>query len=528
MFTQSKVSQSIISAVSKVIEESAAKLLLEPEKKTKMPERIQGDIVKSRDDKRASTGHNAVAEEHSDEKEDKALVKKMVKKDALKGESKETDLDSHHKMTSESQHRQNYMDANPKEKNGGDKPKTSWKRDPITAFSNAIHDTVASKLGKKKTNEEVETLDELSRKTLSSYTKQASADLSDKSYSSGHGHGKRGVPNIKLDRKTDKRQQGIEKAVDRLAKEEVDLNEAKSGHEIYHSQYSGAVHHALAHHASKEGLSVHDDDYHQHVSIGPRKPATGETVSHHIPAHNEKGEPHTIHMQIYNRGGDMKPYELNSYSSKIPKRQVKEATESKKTLKHFKAQKEDIGGISSMSEKKADTQVRVDGETDMDTKTIDTLTGRKRVKAEYHNKPLSYKVGLTVGEEVQTEGFADDFLAHAKSVQAKAGKPVTARMRPAPVKPKTGETNEPGHTKRETSGDERGYGKGRYMGDSVELDITKAIAEHKGPESDSEPFVTNANPTNSPLGIAKSMAHRAFKKIRMETMGKIGTSEGKK
>jgi hypothetical protein len=197
-------------------------------------------------------------------------------------------------------------------------------------------------------------------------------------------------------------------------------------------------------------------------------------------------------------------------------------------LKHFKAQKEDIGGISSMSEKKADTQVRVDGETDMDTKTIDTLTGRKRVKAEYHNKPLSYKVGLTVGEEVQTEGFADDFLAHAKSVQAKAGKPVTARMGPAPVKPKTGETNEPGHTKPETSGDERGYGKGRYMGDSVELDITKAIAEHKGPESDSEPFVTNANPTNSPLGIAKSMAHRAFKKIRMETMGKIGTSEGKK
>lgn len=113
-------------------------------------------------------------------------------------------------------------------------------------------------------------------------------------------------------------------------KEEVELDEAKSNYELYHPQYSGAIHHALAHHASKAGLSVHDDDYHHHVSIGPRKPAEGASVSHSLPATDEKGGKHMIHMQIYNRGGDKKPYELNTYSSKIAKtsgRTMKEDTE---------------------------------------------------------------------------------------------------------------------------------------------------------------------------------------------------------
>ena len=112
-------------------------------------------------------------------------------------------------------------------------------------------------------------------------------------------------------------------------KEEVELDEAKSNYELYHSQYSGAIHHALAHHASKAGLSVHDDDYHHHVSIGPRKPTEGVSVSHSLPATDENGGKHMIHMQIYNRGGDKKPFELNTYSSKIAKtsgRTMKEDT----------------------------------------------------------------------------------------------------------------------------------------------------------------------------------------------------------
>jgi hypothetical protein len=128
--------------------------------------------------------------------------------------------------------------------------------------------------------------------------------------------------------------QSHEKAINQIKssaglKEEVQIDEAKSNYELYHPQYSGAIHHALAHHASKAGLSVHDDDYHHHVSIGPRKPAEGASVSHSLPATDEKGGKHMIHMQIYNRGGDKKPYELNTYSSKIAKtsgRTMKEET----------------------------------------------------------------------------------------------------------------------------------------------------------------------------------------------------------
>jgi len=691
MFTKSIVFPSIVSAVNQVMVEAdnKKKLLLEPGKVS--PEIAGGRLEKSKDDKRAASGHSSeVVESHSDEKEDKALVKKMVKKTALKPEPKETELDSHHKMTSEGSHTQNYMniDHSAKNKKPEDttygrhrqnatddskeayRPKTNWKRDPITAFTDKIHDTIADKFGKKKTNEESEPLDELSKKTLASYSDKAIKDA-DKHFTKGakkwadcgndhekedeevdkevdkglnrfkgvnkardriHGFAKdKGVNRYRkyaaeevesleeLDQKTlrsyvrktrdddsrsagsaqantkhaarlekDKaeyaasgkewptlggisrklkakeypfqkedvesleelskktlgsyvkkastedgdtksgREAGVTKAAHRTQglshkpgsvggfkkynaedvelderhltpsetktkehnvkamkkntkgfkalygdraksvmyatatkqaehqKEEVEsLDEAKSGYDLYHSQYSGAVHHGLAHHSSKEGLSVHDDDYHQHVSIGPRKPASGETVHHHIPAHNEKGEPHTIHMQIYNRGGDGTPYELNTYSSKHPKRQVKEADETKRTLKKFKSKQEDIGGVSTMSEKAGESQVRVDGETDMDTKTIDTLKGRKKVGADYHNKALSYKVGLTVGEDVQLE--------------------------------------------------------------------------HKGPDTDSEPFIQNANTSSSPLGIAKGIAHKAFKKIQNETMlGKIETSKGKK
>jgi len=189
------------------------------------------------------------------------------------------------------------------------------------------------------TKEEVEELDELSKKTLGSYAKKATdagntkssmnlAVTGQRAYSKGFGAD--GDTIHPADRKANTRAAGVHSAITRLAKEEVELDEAKSNYELYHSQYSGAIHHALAHHASKAGLSVHDDDYHHHVSIGPRKPTEGVSVSHSLPATDENGGKHMIHMQIYNRGGDKKPFELNTYSSKIAKtsgRTMKEDTQ---------------------------------------------------------------------------------------------------------------------------------------------------------------------------------------------------------
>ena len=109
--------------------------------------------------------------------------------------------------------------------------------------------------------------------------------------------------------------------------EQVVVTEATSGYRIYHPQYSQAVQHALHHHNQKHGLTHDEDDYHQKVTHGPRKPAEGETRTHNILAYDKNGNEHVIHMQIYNRGGEHSPYELNTYHSKVNKKLQKEETE---------------------------------------------------------------------------------------------------------------------------------------------------------------------------------------------------------
>jgi hypothetical protein len=60
------------------------------------------------------------------------------------------------------------------------------------------------------------------------------------------------------------------------------------------------------------------------------------------------------------------------------------------TKAYGKLEKESIGGISSMSEAEA----KAEGETDMNTKTVDGLRGRVKVPATFHNSVRSYKVAL--------------------------------------------------------------------------------------------------------------------------------------
>lgn len=78
--------------------------------------------------------------------------------------------------------------------------------------------------------EEVEELDEISKKTLGSYVKKAAGDLQKSAGKSGYASGK-GVNKAEYDRQTDraeKRKAGIRKAVDKLTKEEFNLDEANA------------------------------------------------------------------------------------------------------------------------------------------------------------------------------------------------------------------------------------------------------------------------------------------------------------
>jgi hypothetical protein len=97
----------------------------------------------------------------------------------------------------------------------------------------------------------------------------------------------------------------------------------KESHTLYHNSYTGAVNAALQKHSD---LKVSPEDRDTHIAMGPRKPAEGETVKHNIPATDKNGDPHMIHIQVYNKGGNT-PFELNTYSSKVPKKKVAEETE---------------------------------------------------------------------------------------------------------------------------------------------------------------------------------------------------------
>jgi hypothetical protein len=85
--------------------------------------------------------------------------------------------------------------------------------------------------------------------------------------------------------------------------------------EIYHSSYSSAIEKAVSS-AKKRGYEVDPDDYHQKVATGPRKPSEGKTVSHNLKL-TKDGKPTKkgLAIQVYNRGGNKTPYELNHYIS---------------------------------------------------------------------------------------------------------------------------------------------------------------------------------------------------------------------
>jgi hypothetical protein len=97
----------------------------------------------------------------------------------------------------------------------------------------------------------------------------------------------------------------------------------KESYTLYHNSYTGAVNAALQKHSD---LKVSPEDRDTHIAMGPRKPAEGETVKHNIPATDKNGDHHMIHIQVYNKGGNT-PFELNTYSSKVPKKKVAEETE---------------------------------------------------------------------------------------------------------------------------------------------------------------------------------------------------------
>jgi len=448
MFTKSLVSQALIDVTKSILEadEKKKKMLLEPEldetgfhmaahaakkagqshfefqgKKYPVtakphaegmvpPEKIGGQIYKKRDDKAAASGHSADVreedemkkssnpfdvlkgkymsqmpkkkgeltghehkktstgdvytkkamkeEDHPDEKEDKALVKKMVKPSALKKEEeKETHL-SKHSMGEETG---KYV-TKPEAKKIADKE--------VHKHEKSMHK------GHKETD-----LDEERHMTPSEKEKREKIVMSMK----------KGMAGFK-DRYGDRAKNVMYATATKQAMKEEFANlqeelEYKREHGMHHHPDTIQVLHAY--HKGKKIGEIHE--YHDISSSGRHTGKTKWAYIHHPTMKEMIGhktcEEAEKHLCDCHEGHCMEMEEMGMHHEEAHKMNVK------------KTKKEDIGGISTMSE---EDDVRIDPDENMKTKTVDTLKGRQKVHADYHNQPLSYKVKLNVEEEEKT------------------------------------------------------------------------------------------------------------------------------
>jgi hypothetical protein len=471
MFTKSLVSQALIDATKAIMEEDEKKkMLLEPEldetgfhkaahaarkagqshfefqgKKYPVtsqphsegivpPEKIGGQVLKKHDDKAAAKGHSAVVrpvkeeddkkdspfnwkgkpsqlpkkpgeltghehkktstgdvytkkykkdpedmkeESHPDEKEDKALVKKMVKPSALKKEEeKETHL-SKHSMTNE-------------------KYVTPPEARKIADQEVHKHEKNMHK-GKKETKlgeEEERHMTDAEMKKREHIVKSMKKGL--KGFKARYGDRAKNVMYATATKQAMKEQQEIyTEAFDELDVLEEGKMDKMSLSALWHK-------HAQHTYGADQGYGGGMGGHHSHHAA--------TAIENHVRKHHgnkcaddmcDHSDHHVSHAEYAG------PKEMEYHAKEAAKLRARHGIKGEIHGMHESLQLEDIGGISTISEKKKkmemkeDEHVRIDGETDMNTKTVDGLRGRMKVPAEYHNKTKSYKVGLTVGEEVE-------------------------------------------------------------------------------------------------------------------------------
>lgn len=94
------------------------------------------------------------------------------------------------------------------------------------------------------------------------------------------------------------------------------LNYLKESYELYHDSYTSAVQTAK-NIAIISGYTIDEDEAMNVIGLGSKKPDVNDTVSLHLNLYDRDGNPvkQRLHFQVYNRGTEKKPYELNAYIS---------------------------------------------------------------------------------------------------------------------------------------------------------------------------------------------------------------------
>ena len=361
-------------------------------------------------------------EAHPDEKEDKALVKKMVKPSALKREEeKETHL-SKHSMTNEK-----YVTP-PEARKIADKEvhkheKSMHKGKKETDFDEERHMTPGEKEKDEKPpfdgpytkvgNKKDEFGNEIKDKNMARHL----AKKGMKGFKERYGKRAKNVMYATDTKQSMKEQQEIyTEAFDELDVLEEGKMDKMSLSALWHK-------HAQHTYGADQGYGAGMGGHHSHHAA--------TAIENHVRKHHgnkcaddmcDHSDHHVSHAEYAG------PKESEYHEKEAAKLRARHGIKGEIHGMHESLQLEDIGGISTISEKKKkvemkeDEHVRVDGETDMNTKTVDGLRGRMKVPADYHNKSKSYKVALTVGEETEIEeGMMDTMKKVGGKVLKKLG-----------------------------------------------------------------------------------------------------------
>lgn len=219
--------------------------------------------------------------------------------------------------------------------------------------------------------EEVEQIDELSKKTLGSYIKKSSEKVAAKSNHAGEIEG-RGDSNItpaarstlaKLNRKTVNGLVGISRATNRLTKEEVDLDEAV---EVRHDRYMRS--HGKKARDSGQGSgtwmfthkSMGDVDYNNHKEVHTARGNFSDAKKSAQKWAKEHGHRSVYVMEEVDQLDELSPSTLHSYIKKaapdIAARTMSAvaSNQSAQTKKHASKLGNRISGVTSASGRLAD------------------------------------------------------------------------------------------------------------------------------------------------------------------------------
>ena len=210
------------------------------------------------------------------------------------------------------------------------KPKAVTKR-PMSSTKSSLA-SIGSAAEKRKQNEDVEQVDELSKKTLGSYAKRASADAVTRGIKYGEKMDQSGSNKKELD-KMNKREAGVRKAVDRLTKEDYQWNWdaiLEAPEEEIDAMIEQMTDNELDSFVA-EFESIEEGSQLSTNSIQPMRPDGRETLDPRAPADRAFANAHRQQTDIKDYPGKDKP--VNNAKSQAPVRPgEKRNPEAMKTL----------------------------------------------------------------------------------------------------------------------------------------------------------------------------------------------------